>query len=203
MNPARLDMILRLRQSGISDINVLRAMETIARTGFAPAHYSDMAYEERNLPIDCGQSLPAPLTVAVMAQALELKGAGKVLEIGSGSGYQAAVLSALCTRVYSVERYASLSAQAKTNAGAQGRDNIVFRHGDGRYGWRGQAPFDAILVTAGLKVKPVSLMSQLAPGGRLVCVMNGMLTAYGQGGDVREYFKVTLAPIEAGKSKVM
>jgi len=92
VNPARLDMILRLRQSGISDINVLRAMETIARTGFAPAHYSDMAYEERDLPIDCGQSLPAPLTVAVMAQALELKGDGKLLEIGSGSGYQAAVL---------------------------------------------------------------------------------------------------------------
>jgi len=203
VNPARLDMILRLRQSGISDAAVLRAMETIARAGFVGGQYSGMAYEERDLPIACGQSLPAPLTVAVMAQALELKGSGKVLEIGSGSGYQSAVLSALCTRVYSVERYVTLSAAAKANAAAQGRDNIVFRHGDGRYGWRGQAPFDAILVTAGLKVKPVSLLSQLSPAGRLVCVMDGMLTAYGPGDTVREYFKVKLAPLEAGKSKVL
>lgn len=203
MNPARLDMILRLRQSGISDNGVLRAMEIIARAGFVDSQYSGMAYEERALPIACGQSLPAPLTVAVMAQALQLTGTGKVLEIGSGSGYQAAVLSALCTRVYSVERYAALSEQAKANCAAQDCGNIVFRHGDGRYGWRGQAPYDAILVTAALKVKPVSLMAQLAPDGTMVCVMDGMLTAYGKGGSVREYFPAILAPIEPGKSKAL
>lgn len=203
MNPARLDMILRLRQSGISDNSVLRAMETIARAGFVDGKHAAMAYDDRDVPIECGQILPAPLTVAAMTQALGLTGDGKVLEIGSGSGYQAAVLSALCTRVYSVERYRALSEAAKRNASAQGHENIVFRHGDGRYGWRGQAPFDAILVTAGLKIKPAALLSQLAPDGVLVCVIGGMLTALQSDGTAREYFAVTLPPIEAGKSKVL
>lgn len=203
MNPARLDMILRLRQAGISDNNVLRAMETVARAGFVSGEFAGSAYEERVIPIDCGQSLPAPLTVAVMAQALDLKGGGKVLEVGSGSGYQAAILSKLCTRVYSVERYRALSRQAQENCRAQGAENIVFSHGDGRYGRRGQAPFDGIVITAGIKIRPVSLMAQLAPGAKLVCVLDGMLTALSEDGSVRKYFPVKIAPIEAGKSKAL
>ena len=203
MNPSRLDMVLRLRQAGISDNNVLRAMETIPRAAFIDRQYSGIAYDERVIPIECGQSLPEPLTVAVMAQALGLNGQGKVLEIGSGSGYQAAVLSHLCTRVYSVERYRALSGIAKANCADHSAGNVVFRHGDGRFGWRGQAPFDAILVTAGLKVKPLALMGQLAPGGVLVCVLDGMLTALSTAKPPRDYFPVKIAPIEAGKSKAL
>lgn len=206
MTPARIDMVLRLRQAGISDNNVLRAMELLHRAAFMDASHRHMAYEERKIPIACGQTLPAPLTVAAMAQGLDLKGEEKLLEIGTGSGYQAAVLSHLCRRVYSVERYHALSESAKDALSAQDCRNVVTKHGDGRYGWRGQAPFDAIAVTAGLRVKPVSLLSQLKNGGRLVCVMNGVLTVITKTfGDIetRTLFDVDILPIEPGKSHVM
>ncbi len=199
-------MILRLRRAGISDTNVLRAMELLPRAAFIAQEHSDFAYDERAVPIACGQTLAAPLTIAAMTQALALTGGEKVLEIGTGSGYHAAVLSALCTRVYSVERYKTLADSAKATLRGQGCANVVTRHSDGRYGWRGQAPFDAIIITAGLRVRPVTLLGQLKNGGRLVCVMDDMLTVLTKSfADIEEktVFKTPLAPLEPGKSKIL
>ena len=199
-------MILRLRQSGISDNNVLRAMEVLPRAAFCPPQHRGFAYDERDVPIACGQSLPAPLTVAAMAQGLQLTGDEKVLEIGTGSGYQAAIFSHLSRRVYTVERYHQLLGQAQEALKLHSCINVVSKHGDGRYGWRGQAPFDAIAVTARLRVKPVSLLSQLKTGGRLVCVMNETLRVYTKtfgDVDVRDMFSVKLQSLEPGKSQAL
>lgn len=203
MNPARMDMTLRLRTAGISDNNVLRAMETLPRSAFVDSRYSQHVYSNRSIPIACGQTLPDPLTTAVMCQAARLTGEGKVLEIGTGSGYGAAILSTLCTRVYSVERYQRLLEGAQTLLTAQGIKNVVMRHGDGRFGWRGQAPFDVIVVTAGLGVRPVSLIQQLKPNGTMVCVLGGVITVISPRGPDKTLIAANLPLIEAGKSKAL
>lgn len=207
MTPALLDMIMQLRSRGISDGRVLKAFEIVDRAHFVqPEHVHVHAYEFRSLPIACGQSLPDPWLTAAMTQAAEIEDGHKVLEIGTGSGYHAALLSQICRRVYSVERYVQLREQAEQVHKRIGINNAVLRHGDGRYGWRGQAPFDRIVVTAGLSAPPGTLFGQLSAGGKLVGVIDGMLTVYSKETtqvSEKQLLPANLPPLEAGKSKAL
>jgi protein-L-isoaspartate(D-aspartate) O-methyltransferase len=164
----KIRLIMMLRQSGIVDTAVLAAIERIPREAFVPAPFQDQAYENRTLPIGHGQTLSQPEVVAAMTQALELKPRHKVLEIGTGSGYQTAVLSRLARRVYTIERHKALLKEAEQRLATLRRHNIVTRHGDGSLGWKEQAPFDRIIVTAAAAEVPTALVEQLAVGGMLV-----------------------------------
>ena len=199
-------MIMRIRGRGISDNAVLRAMELVARKHFVPKKHWDVAYEEQSLPTSCGQSLSPPLTIALMTQMLELNPAHKLLEIGTGSGYHTAILSKIVKRVYSVERYKQLIREAEDRFKALGITNHVIRHGDGRYGWGGQAPFDRIILTCALRAEPAMLIDQLAPKGMLVAVVDGQLTRYSKARKkvtVETLFPLSIPMIEAGKSKAL
>ena len=206
IDPGLIDMIMRIRGRGISDNAVLRAMELIARKRFVDEAYWDVAYEEQALPTSCGQSLSPPLTIALMTQMLELSPAHKLLEIGTGSGYHTAILSKIVKRVYSVERYKQLIRETETRFKAMGITNHVIRHGDGRYGWGGQAPFDRIILTCALRAEPAMLIDQLAPNGKLVAVVDDQLTRYSKARKkvtVETLFPLKIPMIEAGKSKAL
>lgn len=180
-DPGLMDMIMRLRSSGIYDTDVLRAIERAPRKHFVGDSFWDKAYSDRALPIDCGQSISEPLAIAMMTQALEAKPDHKLLEIGTGSGYHAAILSRITKRVYTVERYHQLLKQAEARFAKLGFTNIVTRHGDGRYGWNGQAPFDRIIVTCGVNSPPKALLKQLAVGGILIASVKGHLMRFTKG----------------------
>ncbi len=154
---------------GITDARVIQAMRQTPRHLFVSEGHREQAYADAPLPIECGQTISQPYMVAVMTQALALQPTDKVLEIGTGSGYQAAVLSKLAREVVSVERHAALTAFARENLVAAGVTNVTLITGDGTRGVPEQAPFDAIIVTAGAPVVPDALKAQLADGGRLVC----------------------------------
>lgn len=164
----RAKLVLGLRQAGIRDARVLGAMERTPRELFVPAGFRRHAYDDTALPIDLGQTISQPLIVAMMTEALELNDRAKVLEVGTGSGYQAMVLSLLCRRVYTVERIRDLLKQAEECFRELDRHNITTRHGDGYKGWPEQAPFECIMVTAAAPEIPQALIDQLAPRGRLV-----------------------------------
>jgi protein-L-isoaspartate(D-aspartate) O-methyltransferase len=206
IDPGLIDMIMRIRGRGISDNAVLRAMELIARKRFVDEAYWEVAYEEQALPTSCGQSLSPPLTIALMTQMLELSPAHKLLEIGTGSGYHTAILSKIVKRVYSVERYKQLIRETEMRFKAMGITNHVIRHGDGRYGWGGQAPFDRIILTCALRAEPAMLIDQLAPNGKLVAVVDDQLTRYSKARKkvtVETLFPLKVPMIEAGKSKAL
>lgn len=158
----------QLRSRDIDDARVLAAMQAVPRHVFVPAGLQELAYEDRALPIPSGQTISQPYTVAFMCQALQLRGDEIVLEIGTGSGYGAAVLSQLAREVYSVERIPELAAAARSRLESVGCDNVTVVCGDGSLGLPDQAPFDAIVVTAGADTFPQPLGDQLADGGRLV-----------------------------------
>ena len=203
-NPGLIDMIMRLRGRGISDNAVLRAMEMVDRRHFIDQKCWDVAYDERSLPISCGQTLSPPLTVALLTQMLELKQNMKVLEIGTGSGYHVAVLANIVKRVYSVERYKTLIAESEQCLAKLKITNHVIRHGDGNYGWKGQAPFDRIVLSCALEKEPARLMSQLADDGILLAVIDGELTRFRKSGKRTKtdtLLKLELPFIETGKSK--
>ncbi len=205
-DPGLMDMIMRLRGRGVSDNAVLRAFELIPRKYFVADKHYEHAYDEQRLPIDCGQTLSEPLTIARMTQALGLTPEHKLLEIGTGSGYHAALLARICKRVYSVERYKKLIVQSDDVFRKLDIHNIVVRHGDGRYGWPGQAPFDRIIMTAGVRAVPDKLLDQLAPGGRLVAVVDEELIAYDKARTkITEtvFFPMSIPMMEAGKSKAL
>jgi len=162
-------LILGLRQQGVTDPRVLAAMESIDRAVFVHEKFLDQAWEDQALPIDCAQTISQPYIVGLMTQALDVQPRHRVLEIGTGSGYQAAVLSRLARYVYSVERYRSLLTEAELRLKALKIDNVITRHGDGGMGWPEQAPFDRIMVTAASPGEPTELLHQLKPGGVLVC----------------------------------
>jgi protein-L-isoaspartate(D-aspartate) O-methyltransferase len=164
----KIRLIMRLRRAGISDTNVLSAIERIPREAFVPDSFLDQAYEDRALPIGHGQTLSQPRVVALMTQALEIDRRIKVLEIGTGSGYQAAVLSRLCRRLYTIERHRDLQRAAERRFQELRLHNITARLGDGAKGWPEQAPFARIMVTAAAAGIPESLVDQLAPGGIMV-----------------------------------
>jgi len=158
----------QLRARGIKNARVLKAMETIPRHLFVDEALMDQAYNDSPLPIDERQTISQPYIVALMTEALILTGSEKVLEIGTGSGYQTAILAALADRVFSIERIASLASRARTILDALNFYNVAIRVGDGTYGWREESPFDAIIVTAGAPRVPETYVAQLAVGGRLV-----------------------------------
>jgi protein-L-isoaspartate(D-aspartate) O-methyltransferase len=161
-------MVARLKDSGIRDPRVLAALRTVPRHCLVPEALQHRAYDESALPIGERQTISAPLVVAVMTQALALLGDETVLEIGTGSAYQAAILSRLAERVISVERIPRLASRARSALDALGVSNVLVFLGDGSRGWRPEAPYDAIVVTAAALSVPEPLLEQLAPGGRLV-----------------------------------
>ncbi|GAB3131303.1 protein-L-isoaspartate(D-aspartate) O-methyltransferase [Novispirillum itersonii] len=161
-------LIMELRQAGVTDPRVLTAMEMVPRSLFVPPHLDAEAYEDRALPIGSGQTISQPVVVGLMSQALAIGDRHRVLEIGTGSGYQAAVLARLCRRLYSLERHRDLHLQAEQRFKSLGYRNITTKVGDGWKGWPEQAPFDRIIVTAAAVELPKVLIEQLAPGGVLV-----------------------------------
>jgi len=166
---ARKNMVARqLVARGIRDRRVLDAMEEVPRHLFVAEHLRREAYDDNPLPIGDGQTISQPYMVAVMTELLDLTGEEKVLEIGTGSGYQAAVLSRLCHQVYTIERLSELSRRAELTLQACGYHNVAFLVADGTAGWAAEAPYDGIIVTAGAPQIPEALVNQLALHGRLV-----------------------------------
>ena len=164
----KIRLIMQLRRAGIADTAVLSAIERIPREAFVPESFQDQSYEDMTLPIGRGQTLSAPSVVALMTQALGTDRRTKVLEIGTGTGYQAAVLSRLCRRLYTVERHRDLLGEAERRFLKLRLHNITTRLGDGAQGWPEQAPFTRIMVTAAAETVPATLVEQLAPGGVMV-----------------------------------
>ena len=163
----------RLRLTGVSDPAVLRAMQTVPREEFVPRLLRNAAYDDRALPIDCGQTISQPAVVAYMTEKLRLTPGQRVLEVGTGSGYQAAVLAEIVQEVYSIERIPELAQTAAARLARLGYDNVQVRTGDGSQGWPEAAPFDAIIVTAATAEIPPVLLAQLGPGGRLILPEGG------------------------------
>lgn len=174
----RMKMVAEQIQSrGVRDSLVLAAMGKVHREAFVPERLREVAYEDRPLPIAADQTISQPYIVAYMVEALALKGGEKVLEIGAGSGYAAAVLAEIAGEVYTVERIGQLAEKAASTLMDQGYDNVHVIHADGTRGWDEHAPFDAILVSAGAPSVPESLKAQLATGGRMVVPVGENITA--------------------------
>ena len=150
------------------DPRVMQALATVPRHALVPGSLQDVAYENRPLPIGHGQTISQPYIVAIMTDLLKVTPADKVLEVGTGSGYQAAILAELVDRVYTIEIIEALGHQARAGLEALGYENITVRIGDGYYGWQEQAPFDAIVVTAAASHIPPPLIEQLKNGGRMI-----------------------------------
>lgn len=158
-----------LESRGIRDPLVLRAMGSVPREAFLPSGQADLAYSDRALPLSEGQTISQPYMVAAMTEALRLEPEDRVLEIGTGSGYQTAVLAEIAEEVFTVERLESLSEEARKTLDGIGYENVRFRVGDGSRGWPEEAPFDAVVVTAAAPGPPASLKEQVtSDGGRMV-----------------------------------
>ena len=161
-------LVMALRGQGIADSRVLEAIEKTPRELFVDKPFEASAYENTALPIACGQTISQPLVVATITEALEVTAKHRVLEIGTGSGYQAAVLSKLCRMVYTIERHRPLLKAAEGRFKALKLHNVVTRHGDGLKGWPEQAPFDRIILTAVVPRIPAEILAQLKPDGILI-----------------------------------
>jgi len=164
----RMEFLLALRRRGIMDKSVLRAMDAVPREHFVAPEMSQSAYADRAMPIACGQTISQPYVVAYMTEQLRLAAEHRVLEIGTGSGYQAAVLSRLVREVVSIERFRTLAESARMRLSTLGYENIEIIFGDGFKGAPEQAPFDRIIVTAAAEDIPEALVEQLAPGGIMI-----------------------------------
>lgn len=164
----KMQFLFALRSKGVTDTRVLSAMEKIDRGLFVRGLFAERAYEDMPLPIACGQTISQPSVVGLMTQALDLSPRHKVLEVGTGSGYQAAVLSHLARRVYTVERHKTLVSEAKSLFEALDYSNIIPILSDGSRGLPDQAPFDRIIVTAAAEDPPSPLLAQLKEGGIMV-----------------------------------
>ncbi len=165
---ARMRFIYTLRSRGVTDARVLQAMERIDRRDFVTGVFAERAYEDMPLPIACGQTISQPSVVALMTEALQVGPRDKVLEVGTGSGYQAAILGQLARRVYTVERYRALAQGARAVFERLGLANITAMVSDGSHGLPDQAPFDRIIVTAAAEDPPGPLLAQLRIGGIMV-----------------------------------
>ena len=173
----RIKMVeTQIRARGVTDERVLAAMAKIPRHLFVDEALIEQAYNDNPLPIGKSQTISQPYIVALMTAALKLTGREKVLEIGTGSGYQTAILAELAEQVFSIERIAQLAAGARKRLDALNCFNVAMRVGDGTYGWREESPFDGIMVTAGAPKVPAILMEQLAVGGRLVIPTGGRIS---------------------------
>ncbi len=164
----KIALVMTLRREGITDTRVLSALERVPRGAFVPDAFRDRAYENIALPIGQGQTISQPYVIAFMTAALEIGERMKVLEVGTGSGYQAAVLARLCRRVYTVERHRTLLREAEARFRALDLHNVTTRHGDGHAGWPEQAPFDRIMLTAAPEKIPETLLAQLGENGVLI-----------------------------------
>ena len=169
----KLRLLMELRRAGIGDAQVLGAIEKTPRERFVPPAFADQAYENVALPIDHGQTISQPYVVALMTEKLELGQRHKVLEIGTGSGYQTAILARLARRVFTIERHRELLQEAEAVLAELRLHNIVLRHGDGSKGWPEQIPFDRIVVTAAAAEVPTVLVDGLAEDGVLVAPVGG------------------------------
>ena len=206
IDPGLIDMIMRLRSRGISSNSVLRAVELAPRRAFVPVEKREIAYDAVNIPIACGQTLPPPMTAALLSQLLDVNPDHKVLTLGLGSGYLAAILSHMATRIYTVERYKTLIRDADERFRKLDIYNVVTRHGDGRYGWPGQAPFDRIVMGYALRAEPEAILDQLAPGGKMLAVIDGTLTSFEKPRtkvSTTELMPLDLDMVEAGKSRTL
>ena len=162
------DLILRLRRAGIADQRVVSAIESVPREMFVPAESHADAYAERALPIDCGQTITAPVVVGIMTAALDVSDRDRVLEVGTGTGYQAAILSKLARRVYTMDRFRTLVSAAESRFQTLRLANVTTLIGDGMKGWPEQAPFDRIVVTAAAEEVPQPILRQVRVGGIIV-----------------------------------
>ena len=197
---------MNLRQKGITDKNVLAAIERIPREVFVPTSFYDQAYEDIALPIGNGQTISQPAVVAFMSQKLEPDIKSKVLEIGTGCGYQAAILSKLFKRVYTIERYRDLLRKSEKRFRQLRLNNIVPLWADGNQGWPDQAPFDRIILTAGIPVVPNVLFDQLSENGVLIAPVgystaNQNLVLYKKNGDnisEEKLWSVRFVPVVSG-----
>ena len=169
----RREMVDQLRAKGIQSTRVLEAMERVPRERFVPSGVRHQAYADRALPIGQEQTISQPYIVAVMTEALQLTGGERVLDVGTGSGYQAAVLAELAQSVVSIERHAELSRRAQEALDSCGYRNVQLVVGDGTQGWPAAAPYDRILVAAAAREIPPALVEQLAEGGTLVIPVGG------------------------------
>lgn len=186
LDNAKIRLIMSLRQAGITDTKVLAAIERVPRDVFVPIAFRDRAYEDGALPIGLGQTISQPYIVAYMTAALGIQTGDKVLEIGTGCGYQAAVLSKLCRRVYTIERHRPLLHVAEQNFNALKIRNVTAICADGMQGWELQAPFDKIMVTASSDIEaPAPLLHQLNIGGVLIIPIG----AQGQNQMLRKYVR--------------
>ena len=168
MNESKALLMLKLRQFGVSNSEILKSIETIDRSSFVSKSFLGRSFEDIPLPIECGQTISQPSLVAFMTQQLEIPYRGKVLEIGTGSGYQTAILARLSSRVYSVERYKKLVDIAKVRLANLNISNVIILLKDGFFGYSPQAPFDRIIITAAVEEIPRLVITQLKVGGVMI-----------------------------------
>lgn len=207
----RAGLILSLRRKGITDPRILRAFEQVPHERFVPEDYLEHAYREVSLPIACGQSITSPTLTAAMVRLLQPQEGDKVLEIGTGSGYCAAILSRMSRRVFSLERYRSLAAAAQAVWNSLGYTNIIGLHEDGLTGLGQQAPFDRILLTGSVETPPEAVLDQLADGGIAVMPLGApgdrqVLVRYERADDdlvESEHGFIRLAPLMSGRARAL
>ncbi|MCA0938621.1 protein-L-isoaspartate(D-aspartate) O-methyltransferase [Yangia mangrovi] len=205
----KMQLLFALRSRGVTDSLVLEAMEKIDRGLFVKGYFTDRAYEDMPLPIPCGQTISQPSVVGLMTQALNVSNRDKVLEVGTGSGYQAAILSQLARRVYTVDRHRRLVVEARKVFDALDLSNITAFTADGSFGLPDQAPFDRILVTAAAEDPPGPLLAQLRIGGIMVLPVGQSdtvqhlirVTRTEQGFDYDELRPVRFVPLVEGLAK--
>jgi protein-L-isoaspartate(D-aspartate) O-methyltransferase len=207
----RAELLLALRQRGMRDLTLLRAMETVPRSRFVPDDLAEHAYSDQALPIACGQTISQPSLVALMTEQLAVNDRHKVLEIGTGSGYQTAILARLARRVYSIDRYRTLVTAAEARLAELGVTNVTTMVGDGSKGWPAQAPFDRIMVTAAAPEIPQPLLEQLCEGGIMVAPVGPAggrqdllrIERTADGPHVTKVLAVRFVPLVAGRAESM
>ena len=168
LNKNNKDLIEELKIEGITENNILYAIKNVPREIFVEQQFIQQAYENIPLPIDCGQTISQPFIVAYMIACLNLKKTDKVLEIGTGTGYQTAILSHLCQEVFTIEIYENLLNKAKKKIAKLNRKNIIFQLGNGAEGWQAKVLFDAIIISAASEILPLKLLENLKNQGRLI-----------------------------------
>jgi len=202
----KMQFLFALRSKGVTNARVLQAMEAVDRGRFVKGIFEDRAYEDMPLPIASGQTISQPSVVGLMTQALDVQPKSKVLEVGTGSGYQAAILAKLARRVYTIDRHRTLVQEARALFDGMGLHNITVIVGDGSYGLPEQAPFDRIIVTAAAEDPPGPLLAQMAIGGIMVLPVGQSdavqtlikVTRTAEGYDYQELMPVRFVPLLEG-----